>query len=55
VHGFVRLVASVRLGNSAILGLIGSMDRVVTMGDCDGGVVDAVIDLREPKRGLDAA
>jgi hypothetical protein len=31
------------------------MDRVVTMGDCDGGVVDAVIDLREPKRGLDAA
>jgi acetyltransferase len=54
-HGFVRLVASVRLGNSAILGLIGSMDRVVTMGDCDGGVVDAVIDLREPKRGLDAA
>ena len=54
-HGFVRLVASVRLGNSAILGLIGSMGRAITMGDCDGGVIDAVIDLRKPTRVPDAA
>jgi acetyltransferase len=54
-HGFVQLVASVRLGNSAILGLIGSMDRSVTIGDCDGGVVDVMIDLRAPERVPDAA
>ena len=54
-HGFVRLVASVRLGNSAIVGLVRSMDRTITMGDCDGGVIDAVIDLRKPTRVPDAA
>ena len=55
VHGLVRLVASVRLGNSAMLGLVRSLDRSVTIGDCDGGVIDALIDLREPKRVPDAA
>ena len=46
-HGVERLVASVRYGNGAILGLIGSMGRPVTFGECDGGVVDALVDLRE--------
>jgi acetyltransferase len=54
-HGFVRLVASVRLGNSAILGLIRSTDRTVSLGDCDGGVMDATIDLREPRQSPVAA
>jgi len=43
--GFRRLVASVRLGNGGILGLIRSTDRRVTLGECDGGVLDAVIEL----------
>ena len=46
-HGIERLVASVRWGNGAILGLIESMGRPVTFGDCDGGIVDAFVDLRE--------
>ena len=54
-HGFVRLVASVRLGNSAILGLIRSTDPTVSLGDCDGGVLDATIDLREPRQAPFAA
>jgi acetyltransferase len=44
-HGFRRLVASVRLGNGGILGLIRSTDRRVTLGECDGGVLDAAIEL----------
>jgi acetyltransferase len=44
-HGFLRLVASVRLGNAGILGLIRSIDGAVTLGECDGGIMDAVIEL----------
>ena len=47
IHGIDQLIASVRWGNGAILGLIGSTGRPVTFGDCDGGVVDARLDLRE--------
>lgn len=54
-HGYVRLVASVRLGNCAILRLIRSTDRKVTFGDCDGGVIDATIDLHRPSPALVAA
>jgi GNAT superfamily N-acetyltransferase len=44
-HGLTRLVASMRWGNSAILGLIESMGRPITFGDTDGGIVDAFVDL----------
>ncbi len=44
-HGLTKLVASMRWGNGAILGLIESMGRPVTFGDSDGGVVDAIVDL----------
>ena len=47
VHGMDQLVASIRWGNGAILGLITSTGRPVTYGDCDGGIVDARLDLRE--------
>jgi GNAT superfamily N-acetyltransferase len=54
-HEFDALIASVRLGNSAILGLIRSTDQAVTLGDCDGGVLDAAIDLRITRHGPVAA
>jgi GNAT superfamily N-acetyltransferase len=54
-HGFEVLIASVRLGNSAILGLIRSTDRVVTLGECDSGVLDAVIHLRDVRHRAVAA
>ena len=46
-HGLTRLVASMRWGNNAILGLIESVGCPVTFGDSDGGVVDAIVDLAE--------
>lgn len=44
-HGMTKLVASMRWGNSAILGLVESMGCPVSFGDSDGGVVDAIVDL----------
>jgi GNAT superfamily N-acetyltransferase len=46
-HGFERLSASMRCSNVAMIGLIRSMGRPVTFGAGDGGVVDAVIDVRD--------
>jgi acetyltransferase len=54
-HGFEVLIASVRLGNSAILGLIRSTDQIVTLGECDSGVLDAVIHLSDTRHGAVAA
>jgi GNAT superfamily N-acetyltransferase len=47
-HGLTKLVASMRWGNDAILGLIESAGCPVTFGDSDGGVVDAIVDLSKP-------
>jgi GNAT superfamily N-acetyltransferase len=47
-HRLERLIASMRWGNDAILRLIESMGRPITFGDSDGGVVDAIVDLRDP-------
>jgi len=47
-HRLERLIASMRWGNDAILRLIRSMGRPITFGDSDGGVVDAIVDLRDP-------
>jgi GNAT superfamily N-acetyltransferase len=44
-HGLAKLVASMRWGNGAILGLVESMGCPVTFGDSDGGIVDAIVDL----------
>ena len=45
-HDLTKLVASMRWGNSAILGLVESLGCPVHFGDSDGGVVDAIVDLR---------
>jgi len=44
-HGLTKLIASMRWGNTAILGLVESTGCPVTFGDADGGIVDAIVDL----------
>jgi len=45
-HGVATLSASIRSSNDAMLGLIRSMGMPVARDDGDGGIVDAVMDLR---------
>jgi acetyltransferase len=47
-RGVAALSASIRWSNGAMIGLIRSMGLPVTIGNANGGVVDATIDLGVP-------
>ena len=47
-HGVTELSASIRWSNGAMIGLIRSLGLPVTFVDRDGGVMDAIVDLRVP-------
>ncbi len=47
-HGIDRLVASMRSGNTAMIGLIRSLGYPVTLGIADCGVDDVLVDVRRP-------
>ncbi len=45
-HGVAKLIASIRSSNGSMLGLIRSMTLPVTFINTDGGVLEAVLDVR---------
>ena len=47
-HGVTRLVASMRSGNTAMMGLIRSLGFPVIFIGAECGVDDALVDLRRP-------
>ena len=47
-HGVTELSASIRSSNGAMIGLIRSLGLPVTFVNRDGGVVEAIVDLRVP-------
>ena len=47
-HGVAELSASIRWSNGAMIGLVRSLGLPVTFVDGEGGVIDAIIDVRVP-------